>query len=164
MQVRRYDHLRWLVLRDMHSQLVQQGVIPPSEHLANPLCHTDYMLYSRGAPVPRNMTVVIAAGGNLNVLQTLVVQFCAIRFVHSILVLPKVSFLVLQRPAATASWCYGFLVLPKTRQHCSHLQLFMGSTPASLCNPADSCQPTAVSAISDEAVCAVVADSWPCHC
>lgn len=89
-QVRRYDHLRWLVLRDMHSQLVQQGVIPPSEHLANPLCHTDYMLYSRGAPVPRNMTVVIAAGGNLNVLQTLVVQFCAIRFVHSILVLPKV--------------------------------------------------------------------------
>lgn len=50
--VRRYDHMRWLMLRDMHDQLVQQGVIPPSEHLMNPLCHTDYMLYSRGAPVP----------------------------------------------------------------------------------------------------------------
>lgn len=36
------------------------------------------------------MTIIIAASGNMNMLQTLVVQFSALRFVYAVLILPKV--------------------------------------------------------------------------
>ncbi|CAI5524286.1 unnamed protein product [Closterium sp. Naga37s-1] len=88
---RRYDHLRWELLRDMSGLLVQHGVIAPGDALPSPLCQTDFMQYARGAPVPRKLSVVILTGGDLTTLQTLIFHFAAMRFVHMIYVMAKPS-------------------------------------------------------------------------
>ena len=50
----------------MLSTLLALGVIDPEEASGQgPLCQTDYMLYSRGAPVPRKLSIMLYAGGGV---------------------------------------------------------------------------------------------------
>eukprot|EP00897_Mesotaenium_endlicherianum_P004510 jgi/Mesen1/4087/ME000214S03274 len=89
---RRYDHLRWEVLRDMYAFLVQQGVVLPSEGMANRLCQTDYMTFAQGAPVARKLSVVIQWHGHLLSLHTLIRQISSLRIVHKVYVMPRGAY------------------------------------------------------------------------
>lgn len=85
---RRYDHIRWEILRDMYTFLVQQGVVLPSDATVNPDCQTDYMQFARGSPVQRKASILLRFRGNLNSLRGLLQHLSSLRLIYEIYVLP----------------------------------------------------------------------------